>query len=82
MWKVIIITALVIYLLIKFSNFIFKIMLSVLGGGKTHQQSKTRTRPKDGNVEVEFGPDSNNNGRKKGKRKHDDGEYIEYEEVK
>jgi hypothetical protein len=82
MWKVIIITALVIYLLIKFSNFIFKIMLSILGGGKAHQQGKKRTKPKDGNVEVEFGPDDNNNGRKKGKRKYDDGEYIEYEEVK
>lgn len=80
MWKIIIITALVIYLIIKFSNFIFKIMLGILGGGKAQNQGRRRTKPKDGNVEVEYGPEfrKKNNG----KSGYDKGEYVEFEEVK
>jgi hypothetical protein len=80
MIKFLIITALLIYLFIRFSNFIFKIMLSVLGGGKPQNQDRKRTKPKDGNVEVEFGPEFKKQN--KGKSSHDDGEYVEYEEVK
>lgn len=80
MLKFIIITVLLIYIFIRFSNFIFKIMLSVLGGGSMQSQSKKRARPKDGNVEVEFGPEKNNNRSRK--KTADDGDYIEFEEVK
>ncbi len=80
MLKFIIITALLIYLFIRFSNFIFKIMFSVLGGGDPRSREKKRTKPKDGNVEVEFGPEQKNG--KNGKTRYDEGEYVEYEEIK
>lgn len=48
----------------------------LLGGNNPDQNRREyrKTRPKDGNVDVDYMP-------KKGKKDYDGGEYVDYEEV-
>ena len=72
MWKLIIILVLVIYLLNKISNFLFRVM------GRTQSPPNFR-RPPEGGIHV--APNNSNRSPKRGTGTKG-GEYVDYEEVK
>ena len=78
MLKYLLIIFLFLFLIFRVGGFIFKI----LGGGSSSQKrasggKQDRYTPKGGNVNVDFQP-----GKQRKKKDFDDGEYVDYEEVK
>jgi len=83
MLKFLIISVLVFYVVYKLVGFLLKSLFVVSGkdkrDGRFHYQEKQgHHKPKDGNVEIDYIPKDKS---KKGK-KNEEGEYIDYEEVK
>lgn len=87
MLKFLIIMTLVIYLIYKVVQFLFKVFILGATGQDTYrrqqyqrQQQNHRTTPRDGNVSIDFTPkDQSKKGQTDGYR---GGEYVDYEEVK
>jgi hypothetical protein len=86
MLKFLIIMALVIYLIYRVMQFFFKIFILGATGQETFKKQYQRKqpthqhKPKDGNVSIDYVPQSQN---KKGSpSNYGGGDYVDYEEVK
>lgn len=73
MFKFLIILFLISFLVLRVGGFFFR----VLAGMSGVQQTKTKPRPRGGNVDIDYNP--NTKSSKDGLR---GGEYVDYEEVK
>lgn len=89
MIKFLLISFLIIFLIYKITNFLFKGLFNIIAGGSQQQfrnnqeqKKRYRTRPNGSNVEVEIDPNQQYAGKKDKRRNGGDGEYIEFEEVK
>jgi len=73
MLKFLLILLLFIYLSFRIGGYLLRLLL---GGNNPDQQRREykKTRPRDGNVDVDYMP-------KKGKKGYDGGDYVDYEEV-
>ena len=80
MLKFLIISALVFYLVYKFSGFLIKGLFSANKAANKDKEfrSSSKFKPSDGNVNVDYVPKED--GKKPGDFKG--GEYVDYEEVK
>ena len=78
MLKFLLIIFLFLFIVFRLGGFIIK----VLGGGNSAQRKTTsggrgKYTPRGGNVNVDYEP-----GKQRKKKDFDDGEYVDYEEVK
>ena len=88
MIKFLLIVFIIGYLLYRVLGFVFKLLLGVSGSSQNqrhfnqqhHKRSeyKPKSKPADGNVNIDYVPDKQ---KKKG-RYTNNGEYIDYEEIK
>lgn len=78
--------SLIIYLIYKVSQFLFKIFILGATGQETfkrqnqRQQSGYRQKPKDGNVSIDYVPSDHE--KKSGGSEFGGGDYVDFEEVK
>lgn len=78
--------SLIIYLIYKVSQFLFKIFILGASGQQSfrkqhqRQQSNYRQKPKDGNVSIDYMP--SNQEKKGGGSDFGGGDYVDFEEVK
>jgi hypothetical protein len=84
MLKFLIIMTLVIYLIFKVGQFLFRVLILGAGGQEAYrrqqqnrQQHSTHQRKK--GVSIDYVPDDRKNGGQSG---YQGGEYVDYEEVK
>jgi hypothetical protein len=80
MLKFIIILVFITYLFFKLGGFILKTVYMILGGGSAapRQEKSYYRRPADGNVNVDYVPNSQQKGSNPSPGK---GEYVDYEEI-
>jgi len=77
MVKFLIIVTLIFYVTFRLLNFLFRVLRPFSGQtGNVHAGATNRTKPKEGNVNVDYVPNKARKEHLKG------GEYIDYEEVK
>lgn len=83
MFKFLILIFIFFFVIIKVGGFIIKLLFSGFGGHQKNafdkEKNSQQKKPVDGNVSIEYAPDTDN--RKNINKKFKGGDYVDYEEM-